>query len=83
MPVASPPPAGEMDTLEDLLNRLGDVPPGRIRLHPPPGTATEQELHKQTATRFGFGSTTYVTVAGPDGAVEYLHAASRSFARVK
>jgi Uma2 family endonuclease len=33
-----------MDTLEDLLKRLGDVPPGRVRLHPPPGTATEEDV---------------------------------------
>jgi len=43
MTVATP-PAGEMDTLEDLLKRLGDVPPGRVRLHPPPGTATEEDV---------------------------------------
>ena len=49
MPVASPPPAGEMDTLEDLLNRLGDVPPGRVRLHPPPGTATEKDVIESEA----------------------------------
>jgi Uma2 family endonuclease len=28
----------------DLLHALGDVPPGRVLLHPTPGTATEAEL---------------------------------------
>lgn len=31
-------------TLADLVDRLGDVPLDRIRLHPPPGTATEDDL---------------------------------------
>jgi len=44
MPVASPAPVEEMQTVEDLLKRLGDVPPGRIRLRPPPGTATEEDV---------------------------------------
>ncbi len=30
--------------LAGLLDRLGDVPPERIRLDPPPGTATERDL---------------------------------------
>jgi Uma2 family endonuclease len=30
----------------DLLRRLGDVPPERVRLHPSPGTATEKDLAK-------------------------------------
>jgi hypothetical protein len=33
-----------VETLADLLDRLGDVPLGRIRLHPPPGTATEADV---------------------------------------
>jgi Uma2 family endonuclease len=28
----------------DLLKRLGDIPPERVRLHPTPGTATEKDL---------------------------------------
>lgn len=44
MPVASPAPVEELQTVEDLLKRLGDVPPGRIRLRPPPGTATEEDV---------------------------------------
>lgn len=31
-------------TLADLLNRLGQVPPERIRFHPPPGTACEHDV---------------------------------------
>lgn len=30
--------------LKDLLTRLGDIPPERVRLYPFPGTATEQDL---------------------------------------
>lgn len=31
-------------TFADLLVQLGDVPLGRIRMNPPPGTATEQDV---------------------------------------
>ena len=31
-------------TVADLLEQLGDVSPRRIRLHPPPGQATEQDV---------------------------------------
>jgi Uma2 family endonuclease len=33
-----------LQTLADLLDRLGHIPLERIRLHPPPGTATEQDV---------------------------------------
>jgi Uma2 family endonuclease len=33
-----------VETLADLLEQLGDIPPGRIRLQPPPGKATEKDL---------------------------------------
>jgi Uma2 family endonuclease len=36
------PPA--IETLADLLNRLGNVPPERVRMQPPPGTATEADV---------------------------------------
>jgi Uma2 family endonuclease len=36
--------ATEFNTIADLLEALGDVPPGRVRLHPTPGTATEQDV---------------------------------------
>ena len=39
------PPTIPIDwTFGDLLAQLGDVPPGRIRLVPAPGTATEQDV---------------------------------------
>lgn len=34
----------ENQTVADLLERLGDVPPARIRIQPPPGTATEADV---------------------------------------
>ena len=33
-----------IETLADLLKELGGIPPQRIRFHPPPGTATEQDV---------------------------------------
>jgi Uma2 family endonuclease len=37
-------PAGEMHTIGDLLRRLGNISPDRVRLRPPPGTATEADV---------------------------------------
>ena len=37
-------PTDAFRNLGDLLAELGDIPPGRIRLHPPPGTATEADV---------------------------------------
>lgn len=34
----------DIETLADLLHRLGDIPLDRIRFHPYPGTATEQDV---------------------------------------
>jgi Uma2 family endonuclease len=34
----------EPETVADLIERLGGIPPERIRLHPPPGTATEADV---------------------------------------
>jgi Uma2 family endonuclease len=42
--LTAPPLAGE--TLADLLDRLGGVPPWRVLLHPLPGTATETDVLK-------------------------------------
>jgi Uma2 family endonuclease len=36
--------APEVKTMRDLLDRLGNVPPERIRIHPAPGTATEADV---------------------------------------
>ena len=38
------PSDAKLRTLEDLLHELGDVPPHRVLMQPPPGTATEQDL---------------------------------------
>jgi len=46
-PTAATPPltvAGEDWSLADLQEHLGGVPPERIRLHPPPGTATDKDV---------------------------------------
>lgn len=32
------------ETMADLLHRLGDIPPERVLMHPPPGTATEKDV---------------------------------------
>ena len=31
-------------TMADLLEELGDIPPFRVRLRPPPGDATESDV---------------------------------------
>ncbi len=38
------PPAASTETLGDLLKRLGDISPDRVRLHPAPGNATEADV---------------------------------------
>ena len=38
------PPTAAPTTLADLLRQLGEVDPGRVRMAPPPGTATEADL---------------------------------------
>jgi Uma2 family endonuclease len=40
--VESPP--RRINNLADLLDRLGDIPLGRVRFHPPPGLATEADV---------------------------------------
>ena len=37
-------PAASLETLADLLDHLGSIAPERVRLHPAPGTATEDDL---------------------------------------
>jgi Uma2 family endonuclease len=37
-------PLKNVKNLKDLLSRLGEIPPERIRLYPSPGTATEKDL---------------------------------------
>jgi hypothetical protein len=43
MSLAILPPA-TIETLADLLESLGDIPPERIRMRPLPGTATEEDV---------------------------------------
>jgi Uma2 family endonuclease len=38
-------------TVADLLRRLGDIPAERVRMDPPPGTATEQHVLRLLAAR--------------------------------
>src|SRR5258708_28720686 len=37
---------GQIENLEELLESLGGISPRRVRMHPPPGTATEKDLLK-------------------------------------
>jgi Uma2 family endonuclease len=39
----------KFQTVADLLHELGDIPPGRVRLRPTPGEATERDLLKPDA----------------------------------
>jgi len=41
-----------LNTIAELLERLGDVPAQRVRLHPTPGRATEQDLI-ESQSRYG------------------------------
>lgn len=38
------PAIANLKTVADLLERLGDIPPHRVRMKPYPGTATEQDV---------------------------------------
>ena len=44
MTAVSSPPAAEVGSLADLWAQLGNVPLSRIRINPPPGTATEEDV---------------------------------------
>ncbi len=44
IPASPPTPLADVTTIGDLLKRLGDIPAGRVRLHPTPGTATEKDV---------------------------------------
>lgn len=37
-------PAGSLENIAELLDHLGGIPPERVRLVPPPGTATEADV---------------------------------------
>jgi Uma2 family endonuclease len=40
------------ETLADLLRRLGNVPADRVRLYPPPGTVTEEDVSRNIESLF-------------------------------
>ncbi len=46
-------PAMSWETAEDLLRALGDITPARVRMQPPPGTATEADLIAINARKSG------------------------------
>ena len=45
--------AGMPRTIADLLEQLGDIPAERVRLHPPPGTATLSDLEAVNEAKQG------------------------------
>lgn len=52
MTLAAPPHTPvNLDTLADLIDRLGGVAPSRILMRPPPGTATDDDLLRANALR--------------------------------
>ena len=44
-------PLTEVTTLSDLLESLGGIPPNRVLLKPPPGTATVQDVRDEGTRR--------------------------------
>ena len=44
-------PLASVQTVADLVKRLGDIPPERIRFHPLPGTATEEDAMRVSCNR--------------------------------
>lgn len=42
-----------VETLAELMDQLGNVPLSRVRMHPPPGTATEDDLVVASRRRGG------------------------------
>lgn len=49
-PKSDPSPVVKFATVADLLHRLGDIPPDRVVMDPPPGTATEADLIRMQDT---------------------------------
>ncbi|MCE5268992.1 MAG: hypothetical protein LLG00_14035, partial [Planctomycetaceae bacterium] len=49
VPIALPPATSVLPldwTIADVLTHLGGIPPERVRLFPPPGTATEKDVEE-------------------------------------
>ena len=44
MTIAAPPDSPPIETVADLIEQLGGIPPSRIRMQPPLGTATEDDV---------------------------------------
>src|SRR4051812_2533333 len=44
LPPPPPPAALDVETVADMIEQLGGIPPSRIRMRPLPGTATEQDV---------------------------------------
>jgi len=42
--LASIPPQQSARTIQDLLDRLGNITASRVRMRPAPGTATEEDV---------------------------------------
>src|SRR5262245_10877662 len=42
---------GQSESVADLLRRLGRIPASRVRLQPPPGTATENDLVRHNESK--------------------------------
>lgn len=45
--------AGMPSSIADLLEQLGDIPADRVRLYPPPGTATQSDLETVNEAKQG------------------------------
>ena len=52
-PPTSTPPTPPPDTVADLLRRLGDISPDRVRMDPPPGRATFEDLVRVNEEHLG------------------------------
>jgi len=53
MATATEAPAATWETVDDLLEQLGGIAPARVRMRPPPGTATEDDLIAVNAKKGG------------------------------
>lgn len=52
-PPANPAPVSRPETVADLLHRLGDIAADRVRMNPPPGRATFDDLIQVNEQRLG------------------------------